>query len=67
MKQIASRTFSRRPICLAALVGLLTLPALGTTEPLEAQGAQMTGELPNLVGVWAVSYTHLTLPTRCSV
>ena len=52
MKQIASRTFSRRPICLAALVGLLTLPALGTTEPLEAQGAQMTGEIPNLVGVW---------------
>ena len=52
MKQMASRTFSRRPICLAALVGLLTLPALGTIEPLEAQGAQMTGETPNLVGVW---------------
>ena len=49
MKQMASRTFSRRPICLAALVGLLTLPMLGTAEPVRAQAI---GEIPSLVGVW---------------
>ena len=50
-----------------ALVGLLTLVALWDYDPSSIHESPPRGDPHLLGGAGAVSYTHLTLPTICSV
>eukprot|EP00969_Alexandrium_andersonii_P062812 2766021-Alexandrium_andersonii.AAC.1 len=40
---------------------------IGKTAPLEDVFCEIAAEMDYLLGLLAVSYTHLTLPTICSV
>ena len=63
----ASHSESRQAICLGLTISMLALALLGITEYL--RGFAGIGILLAVIteGILAVSYTHLTLPTICSV
>ena len=55
----------RRLLLATVLVSLVTVPIVAFTMNLSVAGSVFVGACAGLL--YAVSYTHLTLPTICSV